>query len=468
MAARVEAAPIPVGRMRFRTTIVLIVLLLGLGAYVYWGEIPQAQQEAKKKTLVDFKPDDATGVSLAYADRTIVLRKTGDTWHITKPRDLPADATAAKNLVNAIAQCEVKKEIKEPVADLQQYGLDRPLVTVTVKLKDRELPAFAVGKNTPVGFSTYVQRKGDKRILLTSSAFRSGMDKQVKDLRDKTIVTFADNDVRTVELRGDGKHVKLVHKDDSWTIAQPGPYRADTSTIRSFLSTLRSMRAVDFPDDSPADLSPYGLDNPRLTLTLYLGKNNAEKRLLLGKETDDKKIYVQTTGQPAVYTVHDWVFRDLNKDVADFRDKTVLTFDRDKVTAVALQRQDGSSVKLVRDDHNHWHVEGAEGKPVETTITQYLTDLHELKGYEIAADHPTDLTAFGLDQPLLRLTTYGAGDKVVGTVLLGTRQAETKKEYTAMAAGGPTVFLVRDYVFTRLDKHPQDFVETPTPTAGAS
>ncbi len=55
--------------MRFRSTIVLLLILVGLGAYVYWVEVPKAQQEAKKKTLFEFKADDATAVSLVYADR---------------------------------------------------------------------------------------------------------------------------------------------------------------------------------------------------------------------------------------------------------------------------------------------------------------------------------------------------------------------------------------------------------------
>ena len=226
------------------------------------------------------------------------------------------------------------------------------------------------------------------------------------------------------------------------------------------------MRATDFPDDQPSDLSAYGLDNPRLKITLHLGKDNAEKSILLGKENDKKEIYVQRGGQPTVYTVSDWIFRDLDKNLADFRDKTLLAFDRDKVTAVELKRKDGSHVKLVHGAGKQWQIEGVEGKPAETTITQYVTDLHDLKGYEIAADQPADLAQFGLDQPLLTLTVAGEENKPAGTVLLSSHQKDGKKEYTAMPEGGPTVFLVRDYLFTRLDKQPKDFVEKPpTPTA---
>jgi hypothetical protein len=455
--------------MRARSTIVLLLLLIGLGAYVYWVEYPKAQQEAKKKTLFEFSTDDVTEVSLVYPDREIVLKKSGDEWRLTKPVDVAADATAAKNLVNAIAECEVKRELTEAGTDLAQYGIDKPFVTVTVKLKNKELPAILVGKNTPVGFSTYVQRADDKKIFLTSSAFRSGMDKKVKDLRDKTIIAFTDTDVNRIDIQGSDKDLRLVKKDDVWTIEQPGPYAADAATIRSFLSTLRSIRAVDFPDDHPTDLSAYGLDHPRLKVTLYLGKDNAARSVLLGKETDKKELYVQESSRPTVYTVSDWVFRDVDKSLNDLRDKTVLAFDRDKISAVDVKRSDGTQFKLVRGDNKQWRAEGREGKPAETAISQFLGDLHDLKGYEIAADHPADLAPFGLDHPLLTLTVVGEDGKPIGTILLAEHQAEgAKKEYTAMREGGPTVFRVRDYLVTRLNKTPEAFVELPTPTPGGA
>jgi len=415
---------------------------------------------------LDFKPDDVTAVSLVYSDHEIVLKKSGEDWRLAKPLDAAADSTTVKNLINAIAEAEVKKTF-DNASDLTQYGLDQPFAKVTVTLKDKELPTILIGKSTPVGYSAYAKKADEPKVLLTTSAFRSGMDKKVKDLRDKTILNFADKDVQRIELHGEGKDLALVQKDDHWTIERPGPYVADAATMRSFLSTLRSLRAVDFPSDQPTDLSTYGLDNPRLKVSLYLGKDNAEKDLLVGKDTTDKQIYVQGSGQPTVYTVSDWVMRDLNKNLNDFRDKTLLAFDRDKVTAVEVARKDGGHFKLVRADEKQWRVEGAgDGKPEQAAISQYIGDLHDLAGYEIAADQPGDLAQFGLDHPSLTLTVIGAEDKPVGTVLLASRQTDaSKKDYTAMTQGGQTVLLIRDYQYTRLDKQPQDFIEKPKATA---
>ncbi|HVN88137.1 MAG TPA: DUF4340 domain-containing protein [Candidatus Binatia bacterium] len=451
--------------MRFRSTLIFLIVALGLGAYVYFVEFKKAAEESKKKTLFQFTADDVTDVTLTYDDRQIAAHKGDSGWRLTKPIDTAADDTAMRNLVNAIAECEVKKDLENPQADLSTYGLDRPFVRVTVQLKDKALPTILVGKNTPVGFSTYISRDDDKKIRLANSAFRSGMDKQVKDLRDKTILSFNEDEVRQISVTSPHQNLLLTKKDTTWVIEKPASYAADPSVIRTLLSSMKSMRAVDFPDAEEKNLQTYGLEEPRLVVVLHLAKNDEQLALMLGKENDQKQIYVKTLSRPTVFTVSEWVFRDLNKELKDFRDKTVLAFDTNAVRRTEIKRADGQVIKLVRGDDQKWKVGGAgDTKPLETAITQFLTDLHDLKGFDIAADKPANLADFGLSAPVLSITLQADKDAPLGTVLIGKRQPEpTKTEYTAMTSGGDTIYLLRDYLFTRLDKQQKDFLEQPTP-----
>jgi len=456
--------------MRFRTTLLLLLVAVGLGAYVYFVEVPKATEEAQKKTLVEFKGDDATAVTLAYPDRTIELQKTDGTWRLLKPLDAAADQTAVRNLVNAIADCEVKKDLDKPESNLAAYGLDKPMVTITVRLKDKELPAIEVGKNTPVGFSTYVTLASDKKIRLVNSAFRSGMDKQPKDLRDKTILTFNDKDVHQVSLQGDGKDILLTRKDDSWRLERPADAPADAATMRTLLSGLRAMRAVDFPSDSAQDVASYGLNSPRLTIVLRMAKGNEEKTVLLGNATEKKDVYLKLAGEPTVYTVSNWVFGDLNKSAKDFRDKTVLHFEPSAAQEIQIKRPGGSLVTLKQAPDQKWQVDKEPvSRALPTAISQYVRDLSELKGYDIAAEPPGDLATFGLTNPLLTISLSGAKDAKIGTILIGRHQtSDNKTEYTAMAADSDTVFLLREYQFTRLDKPAAAFLQQPTPSKTAS
>ena len=77
--------------------------------------------------------------------------------------------------------------------------------------------------------------------------------------------------------------------------------------MRSYLSSLRSTRAIDFPDDTPTDLAKYGLDSPRLTVRVMAGKEGADTlTLLLGGETtqnSQKQVYAKRSDQATVYAL---------------------------------------------------------------------------------------------------------------------------------------------------------------------
>lgn len=452
--------------MRFRTTLILAAVFAGLLAYAFLVEEPKRVEEGKKKTLLSVQSDDVTGVTLAFADREIVLKKVDGTWRLTAPVDAPADTVAVTNLVNAAAQAEITKDLGDAGGKLAQYGLETPLVRVTLTTKDKTLPAVLVGKTTPIGAGAYAKLADASNVVLTGGALRSSMDKQVKDLRDKTILTFGDPELRKVEIQGEGKDIVLVQQDGTWRLEQPRAMAADAATVRSFLSSLRSLRAVDFPAEPAADPAAFGLDKPRLRITLRLGEEGAEKTLLVGASNDKKEMYVQRAGQPTVYAVSDWTYRDLDKSADDFRDKTILTFAPAEVTGLSIIGPDGA-VKLSRNDAKEWRLEGVDGKVSPAAVQQYLDEVREVKGFSVAAEQPTDLAALGLNPPSLAIPLTGAEGKPLGTLLIGSRpSAEGQSEHTAMAGDGQTVFVVRDYLIKRLFKKADAFFEKPTPAAG--
>src|SRR5215831_4698797 len=239
--------------MRLRNTLILALLLAALGAYLYFVEARQMAEEGKKEKLVDLNADDVTGITLAYPDRQIVLAKTDGAWRVVKPVDAAADDVTVKNLIHAIADAEVKKTIDEPPADLAQFGLTQPMVTLTLTTKDKTLPELKVGKTTAVSNSTYVQRADQAKIYLTGSAFHAGMDKQVKDLRDKKILDFKEDQITRVALHGPEGDVVLAKTDGNWTIEKPVAFKADGNAVRSLITSVRNLRATDFASDAPSD-----------------------------------------------------------------------------------------------------------------------------------------------------------------------------------------------------------------------
>ena len=439
---------------------ILAALVAALGIYLYVYELPKAEEEAAGRTLIEAEAEDVTALRLTFPDRTIALERDGDTWRLTEPVTGPADATQVRTLVSALTGAKISKTLEDLPDDLGDFGLATPDPVVRVTVGDAAPVELRIGRTTAIGQKTYVRVGDEKRVHLTQSNLRPALDKQPKDLRDKQLLDFQDEDVQRVVITGgESGPVTLRRRGpDAWVV-QPGDLPADLTEVRSYLSSLRSTRAVDFVADDPTDLAPYGLDEPRLRVAVHTDEDEtADATLGLGgerQEGEQTQIYAKAADKPTVVVLGQWTLRSLDKTPAEFRDKTVLAFDPDRIGEVALQRDDATGFLLRRGPEGTWRVEGLDARPDQDAVTRLLTDLRELKGSDVVAEEPSpDLAAWGLDTPTLRIALGDREGEPLGTVL-ATKHDETY--YTTLEGSG-LVYATRDYMYTRLDKTLGDVV----------
>jgi len=262
-----------------------------------------------------------------------------------------------------------------------------------------------------------------------------------------------------------GGSILLAKSDGKWRITRHPRTLPTRASCAASCPPYGSLQAVDFVAEEPTELSSFGLDHPRTEIRLLLTSGENATVIRLGADTQDKQVYLQTSSRPTVYTVNDWVLRDLDKEVNDFRDKTVLPFETANVVKIDVNRKAEGSFTLNRTGDGAWALVGAEGAPDRSKIDAFLDDTHELKGYEIASDGPADLADYGLAEPILVITLHDK-DGVVGSIRLGSHTPEPPAvEYTALRDGTATVFHVREHLFKRVDKKLADLLQRPTPTA---
>ena len=465
--------------MRPRNTLFLLLVLLALGGYVYWVELPSQKREAEAKKLVALDKATVTGVTLTYPDHTIALVKNPDGhWRLTQPVSADADDAVVNNLVTAVAEADVSRSLDDVGDKLASYGLAPPDATVALTLKDgKPFPAIKVGKTTQVGNAAYVQKGDDPKVYIGTAAFQSGMKKDVKDVRDKSMMTFEDQDVQKLELAKASTAITVERVDaDRWRITAPASYPADPAEIRALLASLRGVRAEDFVTDDPgADLGKFELMAPQLKLSVWIGKDRAQKTLLIGgvKEEDKKKsLYAKRAELPSVVTLPEYTLKNLDKSLTTLRDKTVVAFAKDQAAKIAVTRKDGAGFTLTKQD-GAWHVvEPGEGTERGPTITHFLDDVASFKGTDIVAEGTQpDLGTFGLNAPELTIAVSDADGKPLGT-LIGARGPKPTGDPDAIAyvaaTGGGVVYSVKPFVYDRIDKKLADFREKPRPTSSPS
>lgn len=448
--------------------LIMVGLLLVLGSYVYFVDLPREKEEAAKKKLFTFEKDAPTEVQLVYPDRSLHLKKDeSGKWRITQPIDTEADEGAVTNLVNAIADAEISRTLDDPVQDLALYGLSSPLVKFRITLKNgTTLPQVSIGKDTPVGHSVYLQRDGETKILLTPQAFRLGMTKEVKDLRDKTVLPFNSSEVKKIEIQNHDKNIVLVKTDPGWSLEKPIGGKADDSQVQTLLSSLQNMKALDFVEPPTRELDEYGLVSPQLTISLTVGADEVPRKLLIGREKSSdkggKQRYIKRTGNDTLFVVSDGIWREVNKSANDFRDKTIARFTQEQAVKIEVRRGDEQNFVLTRGVDKKWSIDkSGEGVFSDAIANQLVSALSDLRGYEIVAENPSTLVPYKLTTPKISLLASDESGTKLTSVLIGqTDEGETKKTF-ALAEGGNIIFALRDYIFDRLNKVPADFWEKP-------
>src|SRR5258705_12881903 len=99
------------------------------------------------------------------------------------------------------------------------------------------------------------------------------MNPEVKDLRDKQVVDFKEDEVQSIEITGGATPIVLAREGTDWKLTQPKALKADAAEIRSLLAAIKGVRAEDFVDE-PEALGEYGLDPPRPEITPGFGKDS--------------------------------------------------------------------------------------------------------------------------------------------------------------------------------------------------
>ncbi len=475
--------------MRFRNTLIAFVVLLIIGGYAlvnyrFAKTVPAAK-------LLGVKADDIVRIDLKYPDRELAIEraKPDAPWMITKPLGTRADQTAANNLARAIANCQATRTIDEHPKALAPFGLAKPDVTVVVTTKDgKTLPGIEVGKTTPVGFNAYIKLTDKPAVMLTSSAFPPGMKKTVNDMRDRQLMSFKVDDVTKLTLQPDnGPPIEVDRgKNGKWEIVKPSEYQADPTQVRQLLSTLADARVSDFINDTPADVTRYGLDKPHLVVTVYTTLKGGEhvQSLLFGfREQGQGKdaFYVRRGERTPVYAVPAFVFTNVNKSLLDLRDKAVMSFEPSAVESIEVASDHGNFT-LKRAPNGKWNL-SSNGKtsPADVPVVErFLDQLRTFNGNTIVMDPMTHPEMFGLDKPTCQVTLVGKDGKPLGTVKLAkvnVKEMSTgavspsgieRTDYYATSSAGTALYSTDQFMFTQLDKSGDEFLAKAKPAASPS
>lgn len=417
--------------MNFQTTIVLLVLLVAVGAWVFLvesGREPQYERDrrATEEGQIAGTPlfpggdsfsDDVTGFTIETSDGTADFAKEGNDWWQVEPVRFKLTSWNAGNIPTDMGKLRSVRRFSpgnDSKPSLEKIDLDpAALATVTLEAVNNgttQRHTIKLGRKSISGVA-YAMLKGDDKVHVVNDDLHDRIiDKDFSAWRDKSISGPKEGQVDQIVLTDNGTAITLAKADGGWAFGAPHSGRADRSAVESHLNDIDGFYIKQFVVDQPSNLAAYGLDRPTYTLRIRkpsvpvakpADETPAESTDTPGGQdgSTPPTFYTLTIGGPtdmtgeaffATWAVandgHDVVFtlgkssvEGLQKNLDDFRDARITPLQADDVRQVRIERADGSSIHLLQTE-GRWHFEtpsnpgyDADGGSVQDLVDAIVT-----------------------------------------------------------------------------------------------
>ena len=434
--------------MRFKETAALAAVFVGIVFYYFQIDLPSEKRKNEEKDrsekVILFSPEKVKVISFIKGGISIKLKRLGtDEWQMTAPVNANGDAPAVSGFLSFLKNLNFTRVVEESPKDLTPFGLNTPDLKIILSMDSGEAIGVRVGDDHPMGNKVYLARLNGSRIL-TAGITKNRLDREVHDLRDKTILDFKTPQITKIEFIRNGKTLSLKKNDKSWEVSEGKiSAKGNETEITNLLNTIQAAQIEQFVEEKPKQLTSYGLNNSKFTVKLTTSKANEPLTLLIGKKTEHG-FYAKTPLKENIFVINQSLFDTLsNRKLVDFFNKSLVDFNDDDLAKVTLLMDD-DSVDLIRDekDLQKWTmVKPVNMKANTATINSLLFDLKNARIVEFITTHTKNSKTFNFEQPEKEINLIYKNGKT-WTLKLGN-QASSQDHYFAQRSDDETVFTIQ-------------------------
>jgi len=448
--------------MNWRTTLILAAIVLAVFAYLRFFEMKQpSTEEAKRQAqnVVNFDRSKIDGVIIQNGDEKVEIRRRDNKWRLETPIKDQADGALVENLLSDLETWQKEgtipaKDIEADKSKLNEYGLNRPKLKLKLIGSERP-PEILFGKDAALEGRMYVRLENSKETFLAKQSLKKDIDKKAEEFRDKKLTDLTTAQVRRIALKTPAGEMELEKTGDHWNIVKPLRARADDEKVGDLIAQITTARIQQFVADDHGDLRPYGLAEPRGSITLFsqevkkdqkvetadsikvFGQEDKGQMLQIGSGTEKEKdqVYVRFAPRGAVYTLPRKIEEVLSTKPADLRDYHLVRIDTNVLDRITIDFPGKGKTVLARKDGN-WTIAGRNNALADSGVVRRLIEtLQNERVTKFVEDVASNLTKYGLDKPHLQLTFSSfasentaetkAGEQPFATLALGKEDGDS-------------------------------------------
>src|SRR5438874_7907708 len=433
--------------MRFRTTLVLFALTAALVVFIKFYETKRPNTEEanrRAQNVINFERDKIDGVVIQNGEERIELKRAEKKWRLEQPVKDLADGSTIDSLLFDLEDWKKDatisgKEIEADKSRMAEYGVAK--AKLRLKLQGTNAPPeILFGNNAALEGKTYVRLENSKDVFLAAQSIKNQISKKPEEFRDRKLTDIIATQVTRHSLKTAAGEMELQKQGDHWQIVKPLRARADDQKVNDLIAQITNSRIAQFVADDAGDLHPYGLAEPRGTVTIFTGDKSAGSGpgqiLQIGgvPEKEKDQVYVRFAPRKFVYTLPNKIESILSTKPNDLRDRHLVRFDQNQLDRITIDAPGKNKTVLARKDQN-WTIVNRNNRAANAAEARRLIDL--LSGELVTsfvADVASDLPKYGLDKPQLTVTLSAfasentaettAGEHPLATIAFGKIDGE--------------------------------------------
>lgn len=289
---------------------------------------------------------------------------------------------------------------------------------------------------------------------------RGGAERAKRKDEEKKVFALAGDSVSALEVTREGETVALRRTADGWTLESPIHAAADRQAVEDALRTLLDARKDTVVEENPGDLAVYGLGDQALEIALRGGGNAASQEVLVGDFNPTRSfVYAMWPGTPKVWLVSAGLRHAVDKGPGDFRDRSVLSIEMDKVRRFEVTRADGAAaVAVERERPEHWRVTSPVAcRADRIMVEQTLRQLESARVERYVDETPADPAAYGLAPARLVARVEMEPPAGTRTLRLGRAADSLSGRYARRDDRSPVMLLADDSLVRFLERTADDY-----------
>ncbi|KPJ61830.1 MAG: hypothetical protein AMJ42_00760 [Deltaproteobacteria bacterium DG_8] len=160
---------------------------------------------------------------------------------------------------------------------------------------------------------------------IKGAAKRRGAEEKRKEdeWREIQIFPYQPQDFKKIRLMKDNKTIVYQKEEQVWWMKEPMNIKGDEKAVDDIIQSIINVVECDPVTDGPSDLVQFGLDRPRMEISIHLEGVEDAKTLLLGNDNPTFiTIYAKLKGSPKVFLVGSLIRWEVSKEFYNLDHRT--------------------------------------------------------------------------------------------------------------------------------------------------